>query len=253
MARNFYGGSGADVIARPISPTDDDLELALGVTYSVYTARTGGTVVTDLLSAAGAAISQVTPDEHGVRFQGPDGMLQALWLQNQGDPAEPRWAVIPTVWGDVLNTVLAQVTPPIVRQATAIDQVPFSTKAFAGQTSPLFQALASDNTIIFSITADGELRIGPGVGGVNGTVRVGILDPTDAGFYAKGAVLQSGKYYRAVDSAGVEKFSVSSDGTVSGQNLAGPFDIVGSAVLDATEAVPTGLPAGTVILRRPAP
>jgi hypothetical protein len=252
MARYFYGGSGADVIARPISDTDDDLELALGVTYSVYTARTGGTVVTDLLTADGAVISQVTPDEHGVRFQGPDGMIQALWLQNQSDAAEPRWAVIPSAWGEILSLVLAQVTPPIVREATAIDQTPFSVKGMAGQTGALFQARASDDSIIFSITADGELRIGPGVGGVNGTVRVGILDPADNGYFVKGAPVQAGKYFRAVDSTGAEEFSVDSNGTVSGLNIAGPFGLVTSIVLDAAETVPEGLPTGTIILRRPA-
>lgn len=252
MARYFYGGSGADVIARPISSTDDDLELALGVTYSVYTARTGGTQVTDLLSVAGAPISEVTPDEHGVRFQGPDGMIQALWLQNQDDAAEPRWAVIPAAWGDLIAFVQSQVIPPVVRQATAIDQVPFTTKGMAGQTGALFQARDSDDNVIFSITADGELRIGPGVGGVNGTIRVGILDPADNGFFVKGAPVQAGKYFRAVNDTNVEQFSVDSNGTISGRNLAGPFDLVTSIVLDAAEAVPVGLPSGTIILRRPA-
>lgn len=252
MARYFYGGSGADVIARPISSTDDDLELALGVTYSVYTARTGGTLVTDLLSPAGTPITEITPDAYGVRFQGPNNMLATLWLQNQNDALEPRWAVTPTEWGAILASVLAAVTTPITQESTDPNAVPVTIKGAALQAANLFRVLASDDSIIFSITPDGELRIGPNVGALDGTLRVGITDPAEAGMVVRGAVDQSAKYVRAIDSGAVEQFSVDNQGYISGRNLGGTFGIVGSIVLDAAEAVPAGLPAGTVILRRPA-
>lgn len=253
MARYFYGGSGADVIARPISPTDDDLELALGVSYSVYTSRTGGSVITDLLTPAGGVISSVTPDEFGVRFQGPDGMIQTLWLQNQDAPTEPRWAVITPEWGAILEAVRTGVTPPIVRQATAIDQVPFAAKGMAGQTADILEARLSDDSVAFGVTPDAEIEVGgAGVDAINGVVRITTDDPTRVGYVVRGAVDQASKYFRALDNALVEKFAVKADGTISGLNLGGPFDIVGSVVLDAVEAVPTDLPVGTVILRRPA-
>lgn len=105
MARLFYGGSGADVIARRVSELDDTLLLTLDVTYDVYTARTGGSLVTDLQDAAGGAITEVTPDENGVRFKGPSGSTAGLWLQNQADPTEPRWLV--TASQDLAPTVEA--------------------------------------------------------------------------------------------------------------------------------------------------
>ena len=252
MARSFYGGSGADVIARPISSTDDDLELALGVTYSVYTARTGGTQVVDLLSVAGGAITEVTPDAYGVRFQGPDGMIQTLWLQNQDDLAEPRWAITPIEWGAIIAAIQAAVVTPVVHTATDVDDTPLTVKGMLGQVGNLLRVLASDDSVIFAITPDGELRIGPNVGALEGTVRVGITTASDVVVLVRGAALQSGEYFRAIDSGAVEKFSVDSDGQINGRNLGGTFNIVGCVVLDAAEAVPSGLPADTVILRRPA-
>lgn len=104
MARLIYGCSGAEVIARRIDGNGDALYLQLDVTYDAYTARTGGTQVTDLLDLSDTPMSSITPDEAGVRFQGPDGTTAGLWLENQAAPTEPRWVVEPA-GQDLVQTV----------------------------------------------------------------------------------------------------------------------------------------------------
>jgi hypothetical protein len=75
MARRPFGGRPSDIAA------DRDGNLVAGAVLSAWTARTGGTQITDLRSSAGAVITTVTTDAAGAYlFQGPADGTSALWL-----------------------------------------------------------------------------------------------------------------------------------------------------------------------------
>lgn len=88
MARQIYGADGS---AQVVSPTGTPTVAAA----TVYTARTGGTVVTDIQNMSNANLGGVvTPDARGqIIFQGPDGSTATYWL-DFGDGG-PRWGVRP--------------------------------------------------------------------------------------------------------------------------------------------------------------
>ena len=86
MARYLYGGTAADVTTTRAG------QLVTGATLTVWDSQTGGTQITDLQDATGAAATVVTSDAYGrVLFYGPDGENRALWLQGSG----PRMLVRP--------------------------------------------------------------------------------------------------------------------------------------------------------------
>lgn len=88
MARYLYGGTAADVT------TTQAGQLVTGATLTVWDSQTGGTQITDLQDATGAAATVVTSDAYGrVLFYAPDGENRALWLQGSG----PRMLVRPAV------------------------------------------------------------------------------------------------------------------------------------------------------------
>jgi hypothetical protein len=75
MARNLYGCTSAD-----FTLTSGGRVVA-GATATVWTARTGGTQITDLTDVDGGAITSVTSDaDGGIRFYGVDGDKDAYWL-----------------------------------------------------------------------------------------------------------------------------------------------------------------------------
>jgi hypothetical protein len=66
-----YGGTAADFL---FTVVDGDVVPAAGGTAGVWTAATGGSALTDLLDASGAAATHVTADASGlVRFSAPTG------------------------------------------------------------------------------------------------------------------------------------------------------------------------------------
>jgi hypothetical protein len=75
VTRFIYGGGG-----------DGDIIRTTGLPYIsavalVYDSRTGGSQITDLLTMAGSAITQVTTDAYGQAvFYGPDAYIGVLWL-----------------------------------------------------------------------------------------------------------------------------------------------------------------------------
>lgn len=80
MARLLYAATPADYVINSATGLP-----AAGVTVTVYDAVTGGSQVTDLLTAAGATITTVTSDSAGgFRFQGPDGIEDTLWVSTGG-------------------------------------------------------------------------------------------------------------------------------------------------------------------------
>ncbi|MBK8168397.1 MAG: hypothetical protein IPK64_20810 [bacterium] len=75
MARNLYGCTSAD-----FTLTESGRVVA-GATATVWTARTGGTQITDLTDIDGDAITLVTSDaDGGIRFYGVDGDKDTYWL-----------------------------------------------------------------------------------------------------------------------------------------------------------------------------
>jgi len=80
MARLLYAATPADYVINSGTGRPES-----GVTVTVYTAVTGGTQVTDLLTAGGTPITTVTTDSAGgFRFQGPDGTDATLWVSVSG-------------------------------------------------------------------------------------------------------------------------------------------------------------------------
>lgn len=75
MTRYIYGASTADFVMEIGSGN-----LVPGQTVPIYSARTGGTAVTDLQTLLGATITAPTSDSVGsIAFYGPDGMRGILW------------------------------------------------------------------------------------------------------------------------------------------------------------------------------
>ncbi|MFE6429384.1 glycerophosphodiester phosphodiesterase [Streptomyces rochei] len=87
--RYQYGSDGGSVV------TDAAGNAVVGRPGAVWTARTGGSQVTDVLTLAGTATGgTVTTDSRGrIAFQGPDGVTATLWWDG-GDGT--RWAILPT-------------------------------------------------------------------------------------------------------------------------------------------------------------
>lgn len=100
MARNMYGATSADFTVTAAG------RVVPGAVLTVWTARTGGTQVTDLLDADSVAATTVTSGGDGsVVFYGPDETRDTLWLSSgQGSriairPAYPYGDTKPTVTG----------------------------------------------------------------------------------------------------------------------------------------------------------
>lgn len=142
---------------------------------------------------------------------------------------------------------------PLTLTANSDAERPLMVKAFsATQSANLFEARLSDNTLFWAVTPDQRVRLGPNVGAQDATVKVGVAALDLTGLLIKGFAGQTAKFASFTDSSNVEKFGVTANGTVNGLNIGGAFGIVGAVILDAAEAVPTGLPSGTLIMRRPA-
>lgn len=85
MARYNFGGDLASFTILAPSGQSNVVKSQPNATGSVYAARTGGSALTDLLDANGAAATTVSSDTNGFlnRFQGPDG-IRALWVDFGG-------------------------------------------------------------------------------------------------------------------------------------------------------------------------
>src|ERR1044072_6268098 len=87
MTRYLYGASGmSQVVGMTGVPTTNPA--------TVYSLRTGGSIITDVQNVAGLGLGGVvTPDSFGQTiFQGPDNYTDTLWLDFG---AGPRWGVNP--------------------------------------------------------------------------------------------------------------------------------------------------------------
>lgn len=142
------------------------------------------------------------------------------------------------------------VTAPLVLTSPNATDIALTAKGAAGQSVNIAQVLDSDSTVLWSVSAAGDTRLGPNVAGGNGQLRVGIRAADRQGLLVKMFTGQTGKPIQITDAAGAEVFHIKPDGTVVGANVGGMFKSV--IVLDAAEAVPENLPNETVLLRRPA-
>lgn len=123
MARSVYGGRGGDFV---VSTTGTPMP---GDTGTVWTAKTGGTQVTDLLAEDGSALATagtIVAGAYGeVAFQGPDGTTTPLWVDFGGgvrvlvDPQASvgggGGTVASVTAGDGTITVGGTATDPTVR------------------------------------------------------------------------------------------------------------------------------------------
>jgi len=87
--RQLYGSDGGSVV------TDADGDVQAGRPGTVWTARTGGSQVTDILTLADVPTGgDVVTDSLGrIAFKGPDGATATYWWDTGGGT---RWAVLPT-------------------------------------------------------------------------------------------------------------------------------------------------------------
>ena len=77
MARYLYGGTAADVT------TTRSGQLVTGATLTVWDSQSGGTQITDLQDASGAATTVVKSDDYGrILFYGPDADTRSFWLES---------------------------------------------------------------------------------------------------------------------------------------------------------------------------
>ncbi|WP_033338963.1 phosphonate C-P lyase system protein PhnG [Catenuloplanes japonicus] len=84
MARTLYGGAPADYVATAQSVGGYQVPaIAPGMILTAWSALTGGSALTDLQTAVGAASAVVTADVNGrVLFYGPDGFTADIWVQD---------------------------------------------------------------------------------------------------------------------------------------------------------------------------
>lgn len=76
MARSTFGGTGNDYL---FDNSGRFVKLVTNRTFTCWDSATGGTKYTDLLNAAGSAVTAITTDSNGFySFQGPDGVL-SVW------------------------------------------------------------------------------------------------------------------------------------------------------------------------------
>lgn len=111
MTRILYD---RDVVAQ-LTPSTTDDATALGgavVNFTAWTARTGGSQITDLLDIGGNAVTTVVPEAgtYRLRFWGPDGYVASIYLQ---DPDGNRWLTFPSDIAD-------RVTAPTMSSAEAL-------------------------------------------------------------------------------------------------------------------------------------
>ncbi len=85
MARSLFGGRPGDFAIVDPATNAFFAKVAPAATGTVWSAQTGGTQHTDLLTAGGSAITTISSDASGtiVGFQGPDG-VRTLWADFGG-------------------------------------------------------------------------------------------------------------------------------------------------------------------------
>lgn len=93
----LYGGTGADVFLKDAN-ADGIPEFATTVVYTVWTALTGGTQLTELYTyPAQAATTTLSPDATGrLLFYNANGVTARVYLRNEAATGDTRWGVDPS-------------------------------------------------------------------------------------------------------------------------------------------------------------
>ena len=151
--------------------------------------------------------------------------------------------------------VQTAIAAPRLITATAASMVPLTIKGAVSQTAKLLEVKNSSDAIIASIDDNGQITSGSSYT-ASGMFKANCRSSTTPAARFQAAVSQTGNMIIVQDSNGVSKFAVTADGTVNGANIGSVpgTSIVYSPlmVLNASDPVPSGTIAGTVVLRRPA-
>lgn len=158
----MYGDTAVDWITSQAPKTDDGRQsrqvqvLAGGITYTAWSARSGGTQLTDLLDAGASPITAVTSMSTGEipEFQGPNGYTGSIYLF---DPASAtRFEVRPAHLGSRVTAIEASLNAGFV--TTGTDQTVTSQKTFTADddTKP---AIEIDRSADVSTTSDPLIRV----------------------------------------------------------------------------------------------
>lgn len=132
MTRYLYGGGGDGDIIQPSG------QPYTNAPATVWTARTGGSQVTDLQDLSAVAIGTLRSDSYGqIVFYGPDGYLNVLWVDFGSGV---RWALAPK---DINASALASVAN---QRAGDLSGATTTTKAalHTNTADPLLNKLATD-------------------------------------------------------------------------------------------------------------
>ena len=129
MARYLYGGTAADVT------TTQAGQLVTGATLTVWDSQSGGTQITDLQDATGAATTVVKSDDYGrILFYGPDADTRSFWLESN-------------VGGRVLVRPAASIMPA----DGSISNVHVNAAAAIARSKIAGTALTADSMGVFSV------------------------------------------------------------------------------------------------------
>ena len=129
MARYLYGGTAADVT------TTQAGQLVTGATLTVWDSQSGGTQITDLQDASGAATTVVKSDDYGrILFYGPDADTRSFWLESN-------------VGGRVLVRPAASIMPA----DGSISNVHVNAAAAIARSKIAGTALTADSMGVFSV------------------------------------------------------------------------------------------------------
>lgn len=146
MARYLYGGTAADVT------TTQAGQLVTGATLTVWDSQTGGTQITDLQDATGAAATVVTSDAYGrVLFYGPDNDTRSFWLEsNVGGRVlvRPAASITPAANSvDTVHLINGAVTSAKILDGTIVDADISASAAIARSKIAGLPTSSTDNTL----------------------------------------------------------------------------------------------------------
>lgn len=149
MARYLYAASPADYVV------DGSTGLPVpGAVVTVWTARTGGSQVTDLQTVGGSPITQVTADSAGfLAFYGPDGLTDNLWLYSgSGSRLVVQAVVNPTPSGTALPLAGGTMTGNLTLAGAPSADLHAATKKYVDDNVANFVDVTGD-------TMSGTLRV----------------------------------------------------------------------------------------------
>ena len=202
MARYLYGGTAADVT------TTQAGRLVTGATLTVWDSQSGGTQITDLQDATGAATTVVKSDAYGrILFYGPDADTRSFWLEsNVGGRVlvRPAASIMPA--NDSVDTVHLKngsVTSAKIADGTIVDADISASAAIARSKIAGLPTTSTDNTV-------------PRFDGTTGALQNSGVTIDDSGFLrAPGGV-------RATPTTGDANLSAYSPDATAGVYLSSP-------------------------------